>query len=217
MGRALLVTALSPLIAALSLAVSPPAPPGTGTGEAPAPTRVRAGVVRSDPSPPVVTRMELDPRRADMLLAKSGARGIPLHELLDGALVLRCDCRRPVRVVLYVFRLRAGKVLGRFRSSVFATRTEGTGALYLSGKGLLPPPSFFGAKALAGPDDILPAARAISATIGVDDPGRFIIDGVFPDKPADWRERDAFFLLAMPADPALQRDAVAWPIGGWYR
>lgn len=154
----------------------------------------------------LTVRTDLDPRRADWLFGESP---VPIPTILENALRIQTETRRPLSLVLHVFRIRDGRVVAKHRSDAF---TYQPGQPVYGNLTFLPAEKFYGGEAYAGPEDVIEASRSVPASDGVTQPARFVVDGIFPNKPDDWGEREAVYVIAVPASSRTLTGASAYPI-----
>ncbi len=139
---------------------------------------------------------ELDPSSAGALFERAPA-GIGADVLLQRAGLVRQAGGRTTEVVVHVIRMRGGDVVERARSRPFLMSA---GQQIRLGD-VLPREVAGWSTMRVRPADVFPASHAIPAAMGSDDPGRFVTNGVFFDKPRDWGRRDALYIIAVPSRP----------------
>jgi len=126
-----------------------------------------------------------------------------------GTVELRSD--RGMSVVVHIFRMRGGKVLESFRSRTIDVQANGSVPL---GKILQPGQPEYGNLAFE-PSFVVAAGKAVPAGEAIDDPGRFLINGVIPYKPRHWESMEAIYAVAVPADRSQLGSATAM-FGGTF-
>lgn len=99
-------------------------------------------------------------------------------------------------LVLHVIEMRGDRVVRRFESRPFAAPARGTVAV----RDVLPAgqPDF--GEFMLDPQGAAEATKQIPATDAVEQPGRFVINGVIPFHPKDWESVPAYYIAAVPAD-----------------
>ena len=154
---------------------------------------------------PCKWELKVDSRRVSQLFEKSSSAP-SVYDVLSGALMVRADCAgsRPGSVMLYAFRVQDQKVVSKFRSKPFEVEAGRTIRVPVAE---IPPPSSYGDAPLADPQGFLPAHEPLPVESAVREPLRFVINGVFPDKPPDWERREMLYLVAMPALDGSTKDA----------
>lgn len=166
-------------------------------------------------APPLVqaqislTKIEIDPRRADMMFQKSTQQGEPVQQVIENTLRVRSDGEAPVSLVLFAFRLEDGRVVAKHRSEPF--RVSSARPFYPDER-FLPGEEFYGLPrvlAHVGPEDIVLASRGVPPSEGTTQIGRILESTVFTERPKDWQERQAIYLIAVPADMRRQRKGVS--------
>lgn len=156
-----------------------------------------------------LTKIELDPRRTDMMFQKSTQEGEPVHRVIESTLRITSDSKAPVSLVLFAFRLQDGRVVARHRSEPF--RVSSARPFYPDER-LLPGEEFYGLPrvlARVGPDDIVLASRGLSPSEGTRGIGRLLESTVFTERPKNWQDGQAIYLIAVPADMRRQGDGVS--------
>lgn len=151
-----------------------------------------------------LTKIELDPRRADMMFQKSTQEGEPVQRVLESTLRIRTDSEAPVSLVLFAFRLEDGRVVARHRSEPF--RVSSARPFYPDER-LLPDEEFYGLPRVlghVGPDDIVLASRGVAPSEGTTRIGRLLESTLFTERPKDWQDRQAIYVIAVPADMRQQ-------------
>lgn len=149
---------------------------------------------------PDVCKIRLDARRAVDLAQSSGGQ-LALHELLGQAASVELAGESPVELVLFVFQMRHERVLRRYASPTF--RMTGGRPFPLREVLAAGEPDFGTFR--FDPEQMVEATKAIPADAAVQEPGRFLINGVIPYHPKGWEERDAFYVAAVPANSRLRR------------
>lgn len=156
---------------------------------------------------PCKWELQLDSRRASQVFEKSSSPP-SVHDVLSRGLTVRaaCDGDRPGAVVLYAFRVRDRKVVAKFQSKPFEVEP---GRAIRVPTAVIPPPSSYGDAPLADPQGFLAAHEPLPVESAVREPLRFVINGVFPDKPPDWERREVMYLVVVPAADGSTKDASA--------
>ena len=157
-----------------------------------------------------VTAVRLDARRGAEL-AKRSEGMLSVSDLLrqTGTVELKGD--QGMSVVVHIFRMRGGEVLESFRSRPIDVSANGTVPL---GKVLQPGQPQYG-NLVFEPSFVVEAGKAVPAGDAIDDPGRFVINGVIPYKPKHWESMEAIYAVAVPADRSLLGSATAM-VGGTF-
>lgn len=157
-----------------------------------------------------VTSIRFDERRTADLLRRTEGR-IDLSELLRHVVVVDVRAEEHSRLVLHVYQMRGKYVVRRFASSAFEAPARGTVLLrdvLRAGE-----PGF--GRFTFDPAHLLEAVEPIPAGAAVDEPGRFIINGVIPFHPKGWEDMETFYIVAAPVDPARStgsREEDGWPV-----
>lgn len=155
--------------------------------------------------------VELDPRRADMMLRHFAQRSEPVQSVLENTLRVRSDGEAPVSLVLFAFRVDDGRVVARHRSEPF--RVSAVRPFYPDER-LLPDEEFYGLPRVlgpVGPDDIVLASRGVSPAEGTTRIGRVLESTVFAERPKDWQQRQAVYVIAVPAERRQSKGVSAHP------
>lgn len=153
---------------------------------------------------PCKWELQLDSRRASQVFERS--RSTPsVYDVLSGALTVSTACSggRPGIVVLYAFRIRDRKVVAKFQSQPFEVQPDRTISVP---RAEIPPPSSYSDAPLADPEGFLSAKEPLPVESAVREPLRFVINGVFPDKPPDWEHREMLYLVVIPALDGSSKD-----------
>lgn len=141
------------------------------------------------------TSIRFDERRAADVLRRTEGR-IALSDLLRQVANIEVSARVPSRLVLHVYRMRGKDVVRRYTSSTFDAPARGEMLLRdVLGAG---EPRF--GQFVFEPEHLLEAVESIPAEPAVDDPGRFVINGVIPYHPKGWESMETFYIVAVPAD-----------------
>jgi hypothetical protein len=156
----------------------------------------------------VETRLGLDPSRSGVLFEKqTPERFAP--DILKNALTVQNESSVARSLVVFAFRVSRGRIASSFESRPFSVRS---GASIVVPETSLPPASAYGGKLLAAPEDFIVSRRAVRAEEGIRSAVKYITNGIFVGKPEDWSERDAMYVIVVPADPALRAEAMAYPM-----
>jgi len=160
-----------------------------------------AGLVGT-PTDPAKTSVSIDPRRAAEVFDMQNAESVPLPDLLRAALTVQNDGEAGA-FVLHVFILRAGKTVSHFTSRAF---TPPTGKAWLLPPQYLPGDQFLGDRRVRE-DGLTSVKKAVPVAEGVAEPGRFIVNGVFANKPSGWQKMDAVYFIMVPERATSEADA----------
>lgn len=154
---------------------------------------------------------------ADERVLPGTFRAVSVLDVMDGALAVRHDGDEPTWLVMFTVRIRDGRAVASHQGKAFEVPPGET--YYPSIALVVPDRRFFGGEAYVGAGGIVDAAKPVPAHHGSDEnpiPGSsaisFVVNGYFPDKPPDWRSREAVYLVAVPGDLELRRSAVAQPV-----
>lgn len=154
---------------------------------------------------------------ADERVLPGTFRAVSVLDVVDGALAVRHDGDEPTWLVMFTVRIRDGRAVASHQGKAFEVAPGET--YYPSIALVVPDRRFFGGEAYVDADGIVDAAKPVPANHGSDEnpiPGSsavsFVVNGYFPDKPPDWRSRDAVYLVAVPGDLELRRSTVAQPV-----
>lgn len=156
------------------------------------------GEVRAQTGSPSMLAVDVDGRRAQRVFEESASKAT-VFQVLSQSLVVRGESDRAGRVAvdLYAVRVRGGKVIAKHRSAEsFAVEA---GRVARVPESALPSQSWFGEGQLADPDGLVTASKGVPEESAVTKAMDYVINGVFPDKPIDWREREMVYLVAIPA------------------
>jgi len=158
----------------------------------------------------IVTAVRFDARRGSEL-AKRSEGYLSVSELLRQTGTVELEAARGMSVIVHIFRMRRGEVLESFRSRPMEVPANGTVPL---GKILQPGQPQYG-NLVFEPSFVVEAGKAVPAGEAIDDPGRFLINGVIPYKPKHWESMEAIYAVAVPADRSLLGSATAM-FGGTF-
>ena len=153
---------------------------------------------------PDVCKIQFDGRGAAEMAQRTDGQ-VALHELLGRVASVEVAGESSAELVLFVFRMRYDRTLERYVSPPF----EATGGRSFPLREVLAAgePDFGTFR--FDPEHIIEATKAVPADAAVEQPGRFLVNGVIPYHPKGWEERDAFYVAAVPANSRLrQRSAV---------
>ncbi len=158
------------------------------------------------------TSIRFDERRAAGLLDRAQRDGgMDVSELLRQVGSIEIRGRAPARLVLYVYLMRGDDVIRRFASLPFDAPARGIVSL----RDVLPADQpEFGSFAF-DPTNLLEAVEMVPAGAAVEEPGRFIINGVIPFHPKGWESMAGIYVVAAPISgerPTGQRGEADWPI-----
>lgn len=161
---------------------------------------------------PDVRKIRFDERRAAELL--EGALtdgGMDVSELLRQVGSIEVRGRAPARLVLYVYLMRGDDVIRRYASRPFDAPARGMVSL----RDVLPEgqPEF--GSFTFDPANLLEAVEMVPAKAAVDEPARFIINGVIPYHPKGWESMAGIYVVATPVsgEPATgSRGMLGWPV-----
>lgn len=184
---------------------------------------VRAGAQDLQTGVTVDTRrVEADENFVDERTRPGMSRAVAVLDVMDGGLAVRHDGDEPTWLVMFTVRIRDGRAVASHQGKAFEV-TPGE-ASHPSIALVIPDRRFFSSEAYVSPDGIVEAGRTVPADHGTVEnpmPGSsavsFVVNGVFPNKPSDWRNREAVYVVAVPADPELRRSAVARPVALFLR
>jgi hypothetical protein len=154
---------------------------------------------------PDVCKIRFDQRAAAELLARTDGRA-RLSDLLREAASVEVHSEAEMRFVLHIYEMRGARVVRRFQSSPF---TGPAGARVALGRVLGVGEPGFGSFRF-DPSHLLEAVKPVPADAAIDDPGRFVIDGIIPYHPKLWETMSTFYLVAVPAD---RREAARATVG----
>lgn len=184
------------------------APASGGAGSQTTPLFLHSPSIAKVPAAfPDVCKIEFDERAAVRLLERTNS-SITVSDLLRTVGSVQIRSAERVRLVLYIYQMQGAKVLRRFRSSPFAAPASGVVSLREVLRAGEPE---FGSFAF-DPANLVEAAKPIPAGSAVDDPGRFVIDGVIPYQPKGWESMQTFYVVATPAD-RRQAEGTAVSVG----
>ena len=181
----------------LALDATPAARGATGvTGHILTTTQVAAASIRFDQR-----------RAAEFLKMREGR--VALSDLLRevGAVELRAGARS--RLVVHIYQMSGRDVARRFTSSAFdapATGRVALGQVLRTGQPQYGTFSFEAAH-------LIEAAESIPVGAVLDDPGRFLLNGVIPFRPPRWEKASPVLIVAAPETfgPATGSVASGWP------
>jgi len=142
-----------------------------------------------------ITSIRFDQRRAAGLLERNDGR-LGLSELLREAASVEVRSDAPSRLVLHVYEMRGKDVVRRYASPAFGAPAAGTVSI---GRVLPKGEPGFGTYSY-DPSDLVEAVKPIPTDAAVEDPGRFVINGVIPYHPKLWERMSAIYVVAAPAD-----------------
>ena len=161
---------------------------------------------------PDVCKIRFDERRAaDLLERAQRDGGIDVSELLRQVGSIEVRGRTPARLVLYVFLMQGDDVVRRYASRPFDAPARGSVPLRDVLRAGEPE---FGSFAF-DPANLLEAVEMVPAGAAVDEPGRFIINGVIPFHPKGWESMAGVYIVAAPISgeqPTGSRGEAGWPI-----
>lgn len=162
-------------------------------------------------------RVEATGNVADERARPGMSRTVSVLDVMDGALAVRHDGDEPTWLVMFTVRIRDGRAVASHQGKAFEVAPGET--FYPSIALVVPDRTFFGGEAYVSADGIVDAGRPVPADHGTVEnpiPGSsavsFVVNGYFPDKPPDWRSREAVYVVAVPGDPELRRSTVAQPV-----
>ncbi len=157
-----------------------------------------------------VTAVRFDVRRGSEL-AKRSEGNLSVSEFLRQTGTVELKAARGMSVVVHIFRMRRGDVLESFRSRPMDVPANGSVPL---GRILQPGQPQYG-NLIFEESFVVEAGKAVPAGEAIDDPGRFLINGVIPYKPRHWESMEAIYAVAVPADRSLLGSATAM-FGGTF-
>jgi len=141
------------------------------------------------------TAVSIDTKRATELFDGTRSESVPLADLLRATLTVQND-GDPAALVLFAFELKEGRTISNFESRPF---TPPTGRPWLLPPEYLPGDQFLGERYVSQ-DGLTTTKKAVPVDVGVAEPGKFIVNGVFTNKPAGWESMNAFYFIVVPAD-----------------
>jgi len=144
--------------------------------------------------------LELDDRRNAQVFEETRSLP-PVRDLLSQALLVRAEDSRSA--VFYAFRIRGSEIIASHQSKPFPVRP---GSLAQVPETALPSDRWFGEAAVVDPEAILQAAKPIPWDAAVSEPLRFLLNGIFLEKPSGWERRELVYLVAIPALDASNKD-----------
>ncbi len=145
---------------------------------------------------PVVS---IDSKLAAEVFAGQNSKGVPLADLLRAALTVRND-GDPVALVLHTFEIKDGRTISKFESKAF---TPPSGRQWVLPQEYQPGIPVF---QHVSPDGLTATRKSVPVDVGVAEPGEFVINGVFSNKPAGWEEMTAFYFVVVPAKSTSKSD-----------
>lgn len=154
--------------------------------------------------------VRFDERQAADLLREQRDGGMDLSRLLRQVGSVEVRSPAPVRLILHVYLMRGKDVVRQYASRPFDAPTRGSVPLH----DVLPKGEpGFGSFAF-DPANLLEAVEMIPAGAAVEEPGRFVINGVIPFHPKDWEKMASVYVVAAPisGQPATgTRGSLGWP------
>lgn len=153
-----------------------------------------------------VLTVKLDSRRAADLAKRSNGE-LSVSDLLRQAGSAELRGPRGMQVVLYAYHLRRGEIVRHYHSSPFTIAPNST---YRLRESVQPGQPEYGNIPL-NPEHVIEAGRLVPARAAVDEPGRFVINGIFAGKPDGWERMDAIYIVAAPVDQRFDRTTVVGP------
>ena len=149
---------------------------------------------------PDVCKIGFDGRRAAEMAQRTDGQ-VAVHQLLGHAASVEVAGESSVELVLFVFQMRHDRIVRRYASTAFTAR----GGRPLPLREILAngEPDFGTFR--FDPELMVEATKPIPADAAVQEPGRFLVNGVIPYHPKRWEERDAFYVAAVPANSRLRQ------------
>lgn len=144
---------------------------------------------------PAAIRIHLDARTAARLAERSGGR-LSVSDLFRRAGSVELRGPREMDLTLHVFRMRGGSVLEAFRSGPVRVPAGEPVSL---GRLLQPGAPKYG-DFLLNPEWVVEAGKTVPAGAAIEEPGRFVINGVIPYHPKGWETMEAYYAVAVPTD-----------------
>lgn len=142
-----------------------------------------------------VYEIGFDKRRAADVLRRADGR-IALNHLLRRAVSVRARSTDRTALVVHVYQMRGGTIVRRYASRKFLA--PATGSVELR-QVLRADEPRFGTFAFNA-EHLVEAGEAVPADAAVEEPRRFLIDGIVPFHPKGWETRPAFYVVAVPAE-----------------
>jgi hypothetical protein len=161
---------------------------------------------------PDVCKIRLDERRAaDLLERAQRDGGMDISELLRQVGSVEVRGRVPARLVLYVYLMRGDEVVRRYASRSFNAPARGMVSLRDVLRAGEPEFGTF----TFDPANLLEAVEMVPAGAAVDEPGRFVINGVIPFHPKGWERMAGVYIVAAPVSGERATGSLedmGWPI-----
>lgn len=138
---------------------------------------------------------------------KSSSEQPTVYEVLSSSMRLTGESRssRAVPFELHALRVRDGRVIAEFHSKAFDAIPNSEVRIP---RQALPAESWFGEGQPVDPQGFVEARKAVPGESAVTSAMDYIINGVFPDKPLDWKQRELVYLVVVPATGNSGREAV---------
>ena len=141
------------------------------------------------------TAVSIDRKRAAKVFDGQNSESVPLPDLLRAALTVQND-GDPVALVLFAFELKEGRTISKFQSKAF---TAPSGRPWLLPAGYQPGKKFYQNNPRVSLDGLTTTKKTIPVDVGVAEPGKFIVNGIFANKPEGWERMNAFYFIVAPA------------------
>ena len=157
-----------------------------------------------------VASVRFDERQAADLLRRNGGQ-MNVADLLRQVGSVEVRAKAPARMILAVYLMRGKDVVRRYTTSEFEAPARGAIPLRQVLRDGDPP---FGEFSL-DPGHLLEAVELVPARAAIEEPGRFVINGVIPFHPKDWEEMTAIYIVAAPLGtkrPTDTRGDNGWPV-----
>lgn len=161
-------------------------------------------------STPAAIVIHLDARTGAKLAARSDGR-IGVADFLRATGTVELRSARQMELTVHVFRMRGGAVLDSYRSRPV---TIPPGERLSMDRFLEPGAPSYG-DFILNPEYVVEATKTVPAGVAIEDPGRFVINGVIPYHPKGWESMEAFFAVAVPTD-GRQAEAATSGFAGVY-
>jgi hypothetical protein len=161
-------------------------------------------------SPEAVVSIKFDESNVADMLERNDGRAT-LSELLRSAASLEVRAEETTPLVLVVYMMRGENVLLRYASDRFEAAPGSSLRLSEVLRDGDPP---FGRFAFLAAN-VLEAGERTPAQSAVDQPARYLVNGVIPYHPKGWKSMPAFYIVAVPIDARKsggERGDQGWPI-----
>ena len=148
-----------------------------------------------------IAGVSIDPKlAAEVFAGGENTKGVPLADLLRAALTVQND-GDPVAFVLHTFEIKDGRTISEFESRPF---TPPTGRPWLLPSEYLPGDQFI--RGFVRQTGLTTTKKAVAVDVGVAEPGKFITNGAFANKPDGWEDMNAFYFIIVPEKSTSKSD-----------